>query len=236
MHAYRSQTCADLSKRRCRQTVRLSGWVHRVRDHGGVLFIDLRDHYGVTQICRRQFARFRRSREGPLGMVHPHRGQREGTRCDPRQRQAADGRDRGLRRAGSTVLGRAGELPLPVFGEPDYPRRRACAYRFLDLRRERLHGNMMLRSRVVKCMRNRMWNTGSPSPRRRSSPPRRPKGRATLAAKAPASGQVLCAAQAPQQFKQLIMVGGPTAASRSRPASATRTRAPTARPPSAART
>ena len=140
MHAYRSHTCGELRARRRRRDVRLSGWVHRVRDHGGVLFIDLRDHYGITQVLADSespaFAALESVRAEWVIRID---GKVKARDAEPREPEAADRRDRGRGRARSRCSGAAEELPLPVFGEADYPEETRLKYRFLDLRREALH-------------------------------------------------------------------------------------------------
>ena len=156
MHRYRSHTCGALRDSDIGETVRLSGWCHRIRDHGGVLFIDLRDHYGITQVVADpdskafKLAETLRSewvvrvdgkvRRRPEGTVNPElpTGQIE-VYSDEIE-----------------VLGAAGELPLPVFGEQDYPEEIRLKYRFLDLRRERLHRNVMKRGEIIDSLRRRI--------------------------------------------------------------------------------
>ena len=130
------------------QTVRLSGWVHRVRDHGGLLFIDLRDHYGLTQIVvdpdSPAFKAAERLRSEWVIRVD---GTVKARDAGDRQPRPADRRRRGLRRRPSRCSRQAAELPMPVFGDQEYPEETRLTYRFLDLRRDRLHRNIMKRSR-----------------------------------------------------------------------------------------
>ncbi|WP_334193736.1 amino acid--tRNA ligase-related protein, partial [Pararhodobacter sp.] len=160
MHAYRSHTCADLNKAHVGDTVRLAGWVHRVRDHGGVLFIDLRDHYGITQVLADSdspaFKDLEKVRAEWVISIDGRVKARDAALVNAKiPTGEIEVYAQGLR-----VLGEAGELPLPVFGEPDYPEETRLTYRFLDLRRDTLHKNMMLRSNVVRSIRNRMWDAG----------------------------------------------------------------------------
>lgn len=209
MHAYRSHTCAELNTSNVGQTVRLSGWVHRVRDHGGVLFIDLRDHYGITQVLADSdspaFAAVDRVRAEYVVRV-------EGR---------VKARDAGLINAkiptgevevyvtDLQVLGAADELPMPVFGDVDYPEETRLTYRFLDLRREKLHANMMLRSNVVRSIRNRMWDQGFNEFQTPIITASSPEGaRDFLVPSRLHPGKFYALPQAPQQFKQLIMVAG----------------------------
>ncbi len=209
MHAYRSHTCADLNKADAGADVRLSGWVHRVRDHGGVLFIDLRDHYGMTQlICDGDSPAFKALETVRAEWV---------IRVDG----AVKPRDEGLVNpkipTGEIevyvreveVLGASDELPLPVFGEQDYPEETRLTYRFLDLRREGLHNNMMLRSNVVRSLRNRMWDQGFTEFQTPIITASSPEGaRDFLVPSRLHPGKFYALPQAPQQFKQLIMVAG----------------------------
>ncbi|MBP9185422.1 MAG: aspartate--tRNA ligase, partial [Fuscovulum sp.] len=209
MHAYRSHTCAALNKEHVGQTVRLSGWVHRVRDHGGVLFIDLRDHYGITQVlCDGDSAAFQALEKVRAEWV---------VRIDGRVKA----RDASLVNAkiptgeievyalSVEVLGAAEELPLPVFGELDYPEETRLTYRFLDLRRDGMHQNMMLRSNVVRWLRGKMWDQGFNEFQTPIITASSPEGaRDFLVPSRLHPGKFYALPQAPQQFKQLIMVAG----------------------------
>ena len=209
MNAFRSQTCADLSAANAGQTVRLAGWVHRVRDHGGVLFIDLRDHYGMTQVlCDGDSPAFKALEKVRSEWV---------IRIDGTVKL----RDAGLINTkiptgeievyvrDIEVLGESEELPLPVFGEQDYPEETRLAYRFLDLRRENLHDSMILRSNVVRSMRQRMWDQGFNEFQTPIITASSPEGaRDFLVPSRLHPGKFYALPQAPQQFKQLIMVAG----------------------------
>ncbi|WBU55904.1 aspartate--tRNA ligase [Paracoccus sediminicola] len=209
MHAYRSHTCADLRAENAGETVRLSGWVHRVRDHGGVLFVDLRDHYGMTQVLAD-------SDSPAFGAMEKLRAETV-IRIDGRVKM----RDEALRNpklptgdievyaTELEVLGPADELPLPVFGDQDYPEETRLTYRFLDLRRESLHNNIMLRSKVIRSLRNRMWDTGFTEFQTPIITASSPEGaRDFLVPSRLHPGKFYALPQAPQQFKQLIMVAG----------------------------
>ncbi len=209
MHAYRSHTCADLTAAEAGQTVRLSGWVHRVRDHGGVLFVDLRDHYGITQvICdgdSAAFAALEKVRSEFVVRIDGEVKRRDAALVNPK---IPTGEIEVYARA-VEVLGPADELPLPVFGDQDYPEETRLAYRFLDLRREGLHRNMMLRSRVVKSLRDRMWASGFTEFQTPIITASSPEGaRDFLVPSRLHPGKFYALPQAPQQFKQLIMVAG----------------------------
>ena len=209
MHAYRSHTCAELNAAHAGQTARLSGWVHRVRDHGGVLFIDLRDHYGITQVlCDGDSAAFATLETVRAEWVIRIDGEvklRDATLINPK---IPTGEIEVYVRA-VEVLGPAEELPLPVFGDLDYPEETRLAYRFLDLRRESLHDNIMLRSRVVKSLRDRMWDSGFTEFQTPIITASSPEGaRDFLVPSRLHPGRFYALPQAPQQFKQLIMVAG----------------------------
>lgn len=179
MHAYRSHTCAELNKSNVGETVRLSGWVHRVRDHGGILFIDLRDHYGVTQVlCDPDspvFAEMEKVRSEWCIRIDGNVKARDADLVNdkiPTGEVEVFVRD-------LEVLGDAGELPLIVFGDQEYPEETRLKYRYLDLRREAMQENMKLRSDVVARCASVCGMRTSANTRRRSSPPRRLKARVT---------------------------------------------------------
>ncbi|WP_104072036.1 aspartate--tRNA ligase [Albidovulum inexpectatum] len=209
MHAYRSHTCAELNKSHAGQTVRLSGWVHRVRDHGGVLFVDLRDHYGVTQILADSdspaFATIEKLKAETVIRIDGRVKARDEALVNPKIPTG----EIEVYVTDIEVLGPAEELPLPVFGEPDYPEETRLTYRFLDLRRDSLHRKMMLRSRVIKSMRDRMWNAGFTEFQTPIITASSPEGaRDFLVPSRLHPGKFYALPQAPQQFKQLIMVAG----------------------------
>ena len=209
MHAYRSHTCAALTLAEAGQTVRLSGWVHRVRDHGGVLFIDLRDHYGMTQVLA--------DSDSPAFSTLEKVRAEWVIRIDGRVKA----RDASLVNAkiptgeievyvtGLEVLGPSEELPLPVFGDQEYPEETRLTYRFLDLRRDSMHRNMMLRSNVVRWLRERMWDQGFTEFQTPIITASSPEGaRDFLVPSRLHPGKFYALPQAPQQFKQLIQVAG----------------------------
>jgi len=209
MHAYRSHTCAALNKSNVGETVRLSGWVHRVRDHGGVLFIDLRDHYGITQLLA--------DSDSPAFSALEKVRAEWVIRIDGRVKA----RDASLVNAKIPtgeievyvteveVLGASEELPLPVFGDTEYPEETRLTYRFLDLRRDTMHQNMMLRSNVVRWLRNAMWDQGFTEFQTPIITASSPEGaRDFLVPSRLHPGKFYALPQAPQQFKQLIQVAG----------------------------
>ncbi len=209
MHAYRSHTCADLRAAHVGQTVRLSGWVHRIRDHGGVLFVDLRDHYGITQVlCDSDSAAFAAIEKLRAEFCIRIEGTVKARDASLVNTKLPTGEIEVYVR-GVEVLGAADDLPLPVFGEPEYPEETRLSYRFLDLRRDGLHSNMMLRSNVVRSMRQRMWDTGFTEFQTPIITASSPEGaRDFLVPSRLHPGKFYALPQAPQQFKQLIMVSG----------------------------
>ncbi|HMQ40575.1 MAG TPA: aspartate--tRNA ligase [Paracoccus sp. (in: a-proteobacteria)] len=209
MHAYRSHTCADLTAANAGETIRLSGWVHRVRDHGGVLFVDLRDHYGMTQVLADSdspaFAAMEKLRAETVIRVDGRVKPRDASLVNPKLPTG----EIEVYATEIEVLGPADELPLPVFGDQDYPEETRLTYRFLDLRRESLHDNIMLRSKVVRSLRNRMWDEGFTEFQTPIITASSPEGaRDFLVPSRLHPGKFYALPQAPQQFKQLIMVAG----------------------------
>ncbi|MCZ0961516.1 aspartate--tRNA ligase [Paracoccus benzoatiresistens] len=209
MHAYRSHTCGDLTAAHAGETIRLSGWVHRVRDHGGVLFVDLRDHYGMTQVLADSdspaFAAMDKLRAETVIRIDGRVKLRDASLVNAKlptgeiEVYATD----------LEVLGASDELPLPVFGDQEYPEETRLAYRFLDLRRESLHNNIMLRSQVIRSIRNRMWDQGFTEFQTPIITASSPEGaRDFLVPSRLHPGKFYALPQAPQQFKQLIMVAG----------------------------
>lgn len=209
MHRYRSHTCGALRASHIGETVRLSGWCHRIRDHGGVLFIDLRDHYGLTQVVADpdspafKAAETLRS-EWVVRIDGKVRARPEGTENDELPTGAVE-----LYATEIEVLGPAGELPMPVFGDQEYPEETRLKYRFLDLRRERLHKNIMTRGAVISSLRRRMTEQGFfefQTPILTASSPE--GARDYLVPSRIHPGKFYALPQAPQQFKQLIMMSG----------------------------
>jgi aspartyl-tRNA synthetase len=209
MHRYRSHTCGALRDSDIDQTVRLSGWCHRIRDHGGVLFIDLRDHYGLTQcVADPDSPAFKDAEKLRSEWV---------VRIDGKVRRRPAGTDNPELPTGMVevyiseieVLGPAGELPMPVFGDQEYPEDIRLKYRFLDLRREKLHQNIMTRGAIVDSMRKRMKSQGFfefQTPILTASSPE--GARDFLVPSRIHPGQFYALPQAPQQYKQLLMMSG----------------------------
>ena len=209
MHAYRTHTCGELRPAHVGQTVRLSGWVNRRRDHGGLIFIDLRDHYGLTQcVIEPDAAAFPLVDSARSEWVLTLTGKVVARTADTVNKDLATGEVE-LRIETCAIQGRAEELPLPVFGDMDYPEETRLKYRFLDLRRERLHRNIMLRANIVTSLRRRMNEQGFTEFQTPILTASSPEGaRDFLVPSRRYPGQFYALPQAPQQFKQLIMVAG----------------------------
>ncbi len=209
MHAYRSHTCADLRKSDVGSNVRLAGWVHRVRDHGGLLFIDLRDHYGMSQIVADPDSPAFKTAETVRGEWVIRIDGEVKARTEETINPNLDTGEVEIFARDIEVLSAASELPLPVFGEPEYPEDVRLKYRFLDLRRETLHKNMMLRSQIITSMRRRMteinFNEFATPILTASSPE---GARDFLVPSRIHPGNFFALPQAPQQYKQLIMASG----------------------------
>jgi aspartyl-tRNA synthetase len=209
MHRYRSHTCGELRRDDVGGTVRLAGWVHRVRDHGGLLFVDLRDHYGLTQIVADPdspaFASAERLRAEWCIRVDGQVKARTPETVNP----SLPTGEVEVFAAEIEVLAEAPELPLPVFGEPEYPEDTRLKYRFLDLRRERMHRNIMRRAAVIARMRELMVAAGFTEFQTPILTASSPEGaRDFLVPSRLHPGKFYALPQAPQQFKQLIMVAG----------------------------
>ena len=210
MNLYRSHTCGALNKSHIGQTVRLSGWVHRKRDHGGLLFIDLRDNEGLTQLVfdpdrAEAFALAERVRAEYVIKIEGKVVARSDEAINP---NLASGEIE-IAVESLEVLSEALELPLPVFGEPDYPEETRLTYRFLDLRRETLHKNILLRSKIIAAVRRRMTQAGFNEFQTPILTASSPEGaRDFLVPSRVHPGKFYALPQAPQQFKQLIMVAG----------------------------
>jgi aspartyl-tRNA synthetase len=209
MHAYRTHTCGQLRKTDVGATVRLSGWVNRRRDHGGLIFIDLRDHYGITQcVIEPDAAAFAAVDAARSEWVLTLTGKVVARTSETVNPDLATGEVE-LRIESCSVQGQAQELPLPVFGDLDYPEDTRLTYRFLDLRRERLHKNIMLRANIVTSLRRRMTAQGFTEFQTPILTASSPEGaRDFLVPSRRYPGQFYALPQAPQQFKQLIMVAG----------------------------
>jgi aspartyl-tRNA synthetase len=209
MHAYRTHTCAELRLSDVGQAVRLSGWVHRKRDHGHLLFVDLRDHYGITQIVTdtdsAAFKVLDRIRVESVVTIDGGVVARSKETVNP----SLPTGEVEIRATGVTVQSPAAELPMPVFGEQDYPEEIRLKYRYIDLRREQVHRNIILRSAVITSIRRRMIEQGFTEFQTPILTASSPEGaRDYLVPSRVHPGKFYALPQAPQMFKQLIMVAG----------------------------
>ncbi len=209
MHLYRSHNCSELSKANVGQEVRLSGWVHRIRDHGGLLFIDLRDHYGITQCVvdpdSGAFSIAEKLRSEWVVKIDGEVKARDEEAINP---NLSTGEIEVFIRQ-IEVLGEAKELPLPVFGEQEYPEETRLKYRFLDLRRQRIHNNIIKRGEIIASIRKRMVEQGFfefQTPILTASSPE--GARDFLVPSRLHPGKFYALPQAPQQFKQMLMMSG----------------------------
>src|SRR5665213_1569951 len=209
MHRYRSHTCGALRAANVGETVRLAGWVHRVRDHGGLLFIDLRDHYGLTQVVADPDSPAFKAAEtlrsewvvSVDGLVRPRPAGTENSDLPTGAVEVFANR--------IEVLSAAAELPLPVFGDAEYPEETRLKYRFLDLRRDKLHRNIVRRAEIISSIRRRMTGAGFfefQTPILTASSPE--GARDFLVPSRLHPGKFYALPQAPQQFKQLTMIAG----------------------------
>ncbi|QNN65955.1 aspartate--tRNA ligase [Sphingomonas rhizophila] len=209
MHAYRTHTCADLRATDVGSSVKLSGWIHRKRDHGGVLFIDLRDHYGLTQVVAA-------AGSDALKLLDSLRAESVVTITGDVVAREGGAVNAKLATGDIEVIARqvevqssAAELPMPVAGEQDYPEEIRLKYRYLDLRRERLHANILLRSKVIASIRRRMIDQGFTEFQTPILTASSPEGaRDYLVPSRVHPGKFYALPQAPQMFKQLLMVAG----------------------------
>src|SRR6476469_2723687 len=209
MHVYRTHTCAELRKNNVGETIRLSGWVHRKRDHGQLLFVDLRDHHGITQVVTdtdsAAFKTLDRIRVESVVTIDGEVVARSAETVNP---GLATGEIE-VRAGQVTVQSEASELPMPVFGEQDYPEEIRLKYRYLDLRRDQVHANIMLRSAVIASIRRRMIDQGFTEFQTPILTASSPEGaRDYLVPSRVHPGKFYALPQAPQQFKQLLMVAG----------------------------
>jgi aspartyl-tRNA synthetase len=209
MHRYRSHRCDELRKSDEGNTIRLSGWVHRVRDHGGVLFIDLRDHFGITQVVADpDSAAFAMAEAVRSEWVIRIDGEVKARSDETINANLPTGEIEVFARD-IEILSKAAELPLPVFGEPEYPEDTRLKYRFLDLRRETLHANIMQRTRIIADMRARMNSAGFTEFATPILTASSPEGaRDFLVPSRIHHGKFYALPQAPQQYKQLVMMSG----------------------------
>ena len=209
MHKYRTHTCSELTKKEAGKTVKLSGWIHRKRDHGNLLFFDLRDHYGLTQCVTENSSNFFKEIE----KVKP-----ESVVCVSGKivKRSTDTINKDLFTgeieiivSSFEVLSAAKDLPMPVFGEQDYPEETRLKYRFIDLRRQEMHDNIILRSKVISFIRNKMISEGFLEFQTPILTASSPEGaRDFLVPSRLHHGKFYALPQAPQQFKQMVMISG----------------------------
>jgi aspartyl-tRNA synthetase len=209
MHTYRTHTCGGLTAADAGRSVRLSGWVHRKRDHGGLLFVDLRDHYGLTQIVcaagSEALAQLERLRLESVVTIDGEVVARDAATINPTLPTGAIE----VRARAVAVRSEAAELPMPVAGDAEYPEEIRLRHRYLDLRRERLHANILLRSAVIASLRRGMMEQGFTEFQTPILTASSPEGaRDFLVPSRLHHGRFYALPQAPQMFKQLIMVAG----------------------------
>ena len=209
MHKYRTHTCSEITKKNSGSTVKLSGWIHRKRNHGNLLFFDLRDHFGLTQCVIENSNNFFKTAEKikPESVVCVS-GQVVKRSTDTINKDLFTGEVE-VKISSFEVLSESKDLPMPVFGEQDYPEETRLKYRFLDLRRKEMHDNIILRSKVISFIRNKMMAGGflefqtpiltAPSPE---------GARDFLVPSRMHPGKFYALPQAPQQFKQMVMISG----------------------------
>jgi len=209
MNKYRTHNCSELKETEINNIVSLSGWLHRKRDHGNLLFIDLRDNYGITQCViennNKYFPVLEKSKpESVLKITGKVVKRANGTENNELQTGKIE-----IMIQSIEILSNAKELPIPVFGEQEYPEDIRLKYRFLDLRRDDMHKNIILRSKVISFIRSEMFKLGFlefQTPILTSSSPE--GARDFLVPSRLNPGKFYALPQAPQQFKQLIMVSG----------------------------
>lgn len=209
MHAYRTHNCSQLRTGNVGEEVRLSGWIHNIRDHGNLMFVDLRDHFGLTQIVSEEGSEaFKVLDAARKESVITVTGKVTARSTDTVNPNLPTGE---VELVAETVemQGPAEELPMPVFGEQEYPEDIRLRYRFLDLRREKVHANMMLRSKVIVSLRKRMTDQGFTEFQTPILTASSPEGaRDYLVPSRVHPGKFYALPQAPQMFKQMLMVAG----------------------------
>ena len=209
MHKYRSHTCSEITKKNSGDTVKLSGWIHRKRDHGNLLFFDLRDHFGLTQCVIENSNNFFKKVEKikPESVVCVT-GKVVNRTADTINKDLFTGEIE-VKVSSFEVLSESKDLPMPVFGEQDYPEEIRLKYRFLDLRRQEMHDNIILRSKVISFIRNKMIADGFLEFQTPILTASSPEGaRDFLVPSRMHLGKFYALPQAPQQFKQMVMISG----------------------------
>ncbi len=209
MNKYRTHTCSELKNEHAGKKVKLSGWIHRKRDHGNLLFFDLRDHYGLTQCVTENTSNFFKEIEKikPESVVCVA-GEVVKRSKDTINKNLSTGEIE-IKLTSFKVLSAAKDLPMPVFGEQDYPEEIRLKYRFIDLRREDMHENIILRSKIISFIRNRMIKEGFIEFQTPILTASSPEGaRDFLVPSRLHPGKFYALPQAPQQFKQMVMISG----------------------------
>ncbi len=209
MHKYRTHNCSELTKKDSGKSIKLSGWIHRKRDHGNLLFFDLRDHYGLTQcVIENNSSFFKEIEKVKSESVVCVLGKVVNRSQDTINKELSTGEIE-IVISSFEVLSLAKDLPMPVFGEQDYPEETRLKYRFLDLRRQEMHDNIILRSKVISFIRNRMNSEGFLEFQTPILTASSPEGaRDFLVPSRMHSGKFYALPQAPQQFKQMVMISG----------------------------
>jgi len=209
LHKYRTHTCSEITKKNSGNTVKLSGWIHRKRDHGNLLFFDLRDHFGLTQCVIENSNKFFKIAESikPESVVCVS-GEVVNRSEETINKDLFTGEVE-LKVSSLEILSEAKDLPMPVFGEQDYPEETRLKYRFLDLRRDEMHENIVLRSKVISFIRNKMIENGFLEFQTPILTASSPEGaRDFLVPSRMHQGKFYALPQAPQQFKQMVMISG----------------------------
>ncbi len=209
MHKYRTHKCSELTKGDTGKTVKLSGWIHRKRDHGNLLFFDLRDHYGLSQcVAENSSAFFKKIEKAKPESVVCVSGKVVKRSVDTINKDLFTGEIE-IAVSSFEVLSAAKDLPMPVFGEQDYPEEIRLKYRFIDLRREEMHRNIILRSKIISFIRNKMISSGFLEFQTPILAASSPEGaRDFLVPSRLHPGKFYALPQAPQQFKQMVMISG----------------------------
>jgi len=209
LHKYRTHTCSEITKKSSGETVKLSGWIHRKRDHGNLLFFDLRDHFGLTQcVMENSSSYFKQVEKIKPESVVSVTGKVINRSPETINKELFTG-DVEIQVSSFEILSEAKDLPMPVFGEQDYPEETRLKYRFIDLRRQEMHENIILRSKVISFVRNEMISNGFLEFQTPILTASSPEGaRDFLVPSRLQPGKFYALPQAPQQFKQMVMISG----------------------------
>ncbi len=209
MHKYRTHTCSEITKKNTGETIKLSGWIHRKRDHGNLLFFDLRDHFGLTQCVIENSNKFFKIAE----KIKPESVVCVSGLVVNRSKETINKNlftgEIEIKVSSFEILSESNDLPMPVFGEQNYPEETRLKYRFLDLRRKEMHDNIILRSKVISYVRNKMISEGFLEFQTPILTASSPEGaRDFLVPSRMHHGKFYALPQAPQQFKQMVMISG----------------------------